>query len=210
MTTYANVGHILLKRGNTTQSQGYTGPLGELTFDTDLNTVRVHNGSTPGGVNTLATVAQLPSYLSTYTGNIQTAQLNFTNNSSIMSTAGQIHFSANTQNDSTGFYLNNTSSGVFYANTDIQLAAGQGPSYSSPSWVFDRRGNLTLAGNVIFADTTVQTTAFNGYGGLANLTQTQVDAISGPLNGWMVYNYTYGNVQVYTTRLAKWGNITLS
>jgi hypothetical protein len=50
MTTYANVGHILLKRGNTTQSTAYTGPVGELTFDTGLNTVRAHNGSTAGGI----------------------------------------------------------------------------------------------------------------------------------------------------------------
>jgi hypothetical protein len=49
MTTYANVGHILLKRGNTVQSVAYTGPVGEITFDTGLNTVRVHNNSTAGG-----------------------------------------------------------------------------------------------------------------------------------------------------------------
>jgi hypothetical protein len=50
MTTYANVGHILLKRGNTIQSTTHTGPVGELTFDTGLNTVRAHNGSTVGGI----------------------------------------------------------------------------------------------------------------------------------------------------------------
>ena len=71
MTTYANVGHILLKRGNTTQSTGYTGPLGELTYDTDLGTVRVHNGNIAGGVNILATQAQVDainSSISTITG----------------------------------------------------------------------------------------------------------------------------------------------
>ena len=59
MTTYANVGHVLLKRGNTVQSRGYTGPLGELTYDTDLGTVRVHNNIVAGGVNILATQAQI-------------------------------------------------------------------------------------------------------------------------------------------------------
>jgi Major tropism determinant N-terminal domain len=71
MTTYANVGHILLKRGNTAQSTGYTGPIGELTFDTDLGTVRVHNGSSAGGVSVLATKAQidtLSNSISTITG----------------------------------------------------------------------------------------------------------------------------------------------
>jgi len=56
MTTYANVGHILLKRGNTVQSTAYKGPLGELTLDTDLHTVRVHDGKTFGGNVILATV----------------------------------------------------------------------------------------------------------------------------------------------------------
>ena len=49
MTVYANVGHILLKRGNTVQSTAYTGPVGEVTYDTDLKTLRVHDGSTVGG-----------------------------------------------------------------------------------------------------------------------------------------------------------------
>jgi hypothetical protein len=61
MATYANVGHVLLKRGNTIQQNTYTGPLGELTFDTDLHTVRVHDNATPGGITTLATQAQINS-----------------------------------------------------------------------------------------------------------------------------------------------------
>ena len=50
MTTYANIGHIQLKRGNSAFSSTYTGPIGEPTFDTDLNTIRVHDGATPGGI----------------------------------------------------------------------------------------------------------------------------------------------------------------
>ena len=41
--------HLLAKRGNTAVSTTYTGLMGELTVDTDLNTVRVHDGSTAGG-----------------------------------------------------------------------------------------------------------------------------------------------------------------
>jgi hypothetical protein len=40
---------FILKRGNTVVSQNYTGPIGEITYDTDLKTVRVHDGVTPGG-----------------------------------------------------------------------------------------------------------------------------------------------------------------
>jgi hypothetical protein len=44
---------------------------------------------------------------------------------------------------------------------------------------------------------------------LANLTQAQVTALS-PVNGMIIYNYTFSNVQVYTSYLGRWGNLTLS
>jgi hypothetical protein len=47
--TVANV-QILLKRGNSTISSTYTGPLGELTMDTTLYQLRLHDGATPGGI----------------------------------------------------------------------------------------------------------------------------------------------------------------
>jgi hypothetical protein len=40
---------ILLKRGNTAVSSTYTGPVGEITLDTDLLQLRVHDGTTQGG-----------------------------------------------------------------------------------------------------------------------------------------------------------------
>lgn len=108
MTIYANVGHILLKRGNTAQSITYAGPLGELTLDTDLSTVRVHNGITAGGnvlllnqtalnsvtanIGSFYTYANLhfadssysnsnvASYLPVHSGNISTANVVLTGN----------------------------------------------------------------------------------------------------------------------------------
>ena len=44
-----NVRQVLLKRGNTAVSSTYTGPIGEITVDTTLHAVRVHDGVTPGG-----------------------------------------------------------------------------------------------------------------------------------------------------------------
>jgi hypothetical protein len=41
---------ILLKRGNTQVNSSYIGPIGEITLDTTLLTLRVHDGVTPGGV----------------------------------------------------------------------------------------------------------------------------------------------------------------
>jgi len=40
---------VLVKRGNTAVSSTYTGPLGEITQDTDLNALRVHDGVQVGG-----------------------------------------------------------------------------------------------------------------------------------------------------------------
>jgi hypothetical protein len=41
---------LRLKRGTTIQNNSYTGPPGELTVDTTLNQLRLHNGTTAGGV----------------------------------------------------------------------------------------------------------------------------------------------------------------
>ena len=49
-TANINVRQILIKRGNTTVTSTYTGPLGELVLDTDLKMVRVQDGVNPGGV----------------------------------------------------------------------------------------------------------------------------------------------------------------
>jgi hypothetical protein len=40
---------VLLKRGNTAVSSTYVGPLGEVTYDTDLHQIRVHDGERAGG-----------------------------------------------------------------------------------------------------------------------------------------------------------------
>ena len=49
--TVANVviRQVLLKRGNTATMSAYTGPIGEVTIDTDLDTLRVQDGITAGG-----------------------------------------------------------------------------------------------------------------------------------------------------------------
>jgi hypothetical protein len=40
---------VQLRRGNTSQTNAFTGAVAEITIDTDKNTVVVHDGSTPGG-----------------------------------------------------------------------------------------------------------------------------------------------------------------
>ena len=40
---------VQIRRGTTSQTSTFTGAAGEITVDTDKNTVVVHNGSTAGG-----------------------------------------------------------------------------------------------------------------------------------------------------------------
>ena len=44
-----NVRQVLLKRGNTAVSSVYTGPVGEVTVDSTVHSIRVHDGVTAGG-----------------------------------------------------------------------------------------------------------------------------------------------------------------
>lgn len=41
---------VQLRRGTTTEHENFIGAVGEVTVDTDLHTLRVHDGVTPGGV----------------------------------------------------------------------------------------------------------------------------------------------------------------
>lgn len=49
MTANVYVGKVLVTRGNAAVNNAYTGLLGEITFDTDLNTIRAHDGNVAGG-----------------------------------------------------------------------------------------------------------------------------------------------------------------
>ena len=40
---------VQLRRGTTAENNNFTGAIGEVTIDTDTNTLRVHDGITPGG-----------------------------------------------------------------------------------------------------------------------------------------------------------------
>ena len=41
---------VQFRRGTTTQNNSFTGAVGELSVDTTLDTIRVHDGSTAGGI----------------------------------------------------------------------------------------------------------------------------------------------------------------
>lgn len=73
-------------------------------------------------------------------------------------------------------------------------------------WINSTAANaITITGGTF----TNGTATFGNVLQLANLSQTQVAAIS-PKAGMMVYNYTYGNIQAYTSHLGRWGNVVIS
>ena len=222
MSNLINISTILIKRGNTAAASNYVGPLGELLVDTGLQTLRLQDGSTPGGMSTLVNLQQLSNVIvaiegiqsntanisalvanihganiSGITSNVAILQqqlsangiatiggllvgnIGFESNSYIWSVEdSQIQFSANGYNDQSGIYLNNQNVAVMYANTQLQLVAGS--TSSGETWTFDQYGNLTLPGNVVFSDATVQSTAYQGPAGqtsfatLANVTTANV------------------------------------
>jgi len=72
-----NISQILFKRGNTAASMSYTGPVGEVVIDTDLDAFRIQDGQTPGGrlmastrdfANITANLGNLTSSITTLTG----------------------------------------------------------------------------------------------------------------------------------------------
>lgn len=51
------------RRGDTAANDAYTGPVGSFTVDTELNSIRIHDGVTPGGV-TIPNAGDITSALS--------------------------------------------------------------------------------------------------------------------------------------------------
>lgn len=48
---------VQFRRGTTVQNNAFTGAQGEVTVDTDLKTLRIHDGTTAGGGSTVVTLA---------------------------------------------------------------------------------------------------------------------------------------------------------
>jgi hypothetical protein len=172
MATYANVGHVLLKRGNTIQQNTYTGPLGELTFDTDLHTVRVHDNATPGGITTLATQAQINSV----NNSIALTNSNLAN--VIVSTNSNLATAVST--------INNNISAItgFDSNVVANLSALLSDASIQQTTINNIEANvLSLQNNPVYANANVAS-FLPVYGGNIALTNINNEG----------YNWTFSNV----------------
>jgi len=65
---------VQIRRGTTAQHSSFTGAAAELSFDTDLKTIRAHDGSTAGGIILAKTASP------TFTGTVTVAELTATGN----------------------------------------------------------------------------------------------------------------------------------
>ncbi|CAB4129148.1 Collagen triple helix repeat [uncultured Caudovirales phage] len=74
-----NVRQILLKRGTTVRSLNYTGPAGEITIDTDLKTLRIHDGLTPGGFVISSNGGNTSALINSINANVTAANLQIVN-----------------------------------------------------------------------------------------------------------------------------------
>ena len=69
---------LQLRRGTTAENAAYTGSVGELTVDTTLDIVKLHDGSTAGGLNTVGSLQGNIQLGKTAAGEIDTTSGNLT------------------------------------------------------------------------------------------------------------------------------------
>ncbi len=127
---------VVVRKGNNAINSAYAGEVGELTYDSDNQTIRIHDGTTLGGTKTVTTnsngnlistinVANITS-LSSNVSNISTANItNLSSNVSNISTANITSLTSNTANISTANITSLVSNNITVANeplSNTQLA----------------------------------------------------------------------------------------
>lgn len=159
---------IQYRRGSGVQNDAFTGALGEITVDTTQKTLRVHDGSTVGG---------MPLVSSTYTGNVvitgsitassfvgvdSTAITNGTSNVSVISSGGNVNIN-----------VGGTLEGTFHSGglnvTALQIA--------------DTAVTATASELNILDGVTATTTELNYVDGVTSAIQTQLNAKQATITG---------------------------
>lgn len=93
---------VQFRRGTSTQNNNFTGAIGEITIDTTLNVLRVHNGSVAGGQQLVGLTASQTLTNKTLTSpTINSATLNNTTFAGTATFSGVETFTAATFNNPT-------------------------------------------------------------------------------------------------------------
>ena len=178
-----NISQIRMKRGNTAAASNYVGPLGELLVDTGLQTVRVQDGATPGGMSTLATNVQIQT--------LTTAINNITANTSGLYSNSNVASYLPTSSIITGIRANVTAANAKITTLQTQVYANANVASYLPAYTGDIKTNLInfVHGGQINSND-------SGAGGATGIAITA--NINNDINGFYVEEGTSGYAQIYT------------
>ena len=82
---------VQFRRGTTTQNNNFTGAAGELSVDTTLDTIRVHDGSQAGGFALTGNAAMI-GYVTNAVSTANIGQIGYTDNKVTTANVGMIGF----------------------------------------------------------------------------------------------------------------------
>ena len=202
---------VQLRRGNTTQTNAFTGVVAEVTVDTDKNTIVVHNGSTSGGFPLAreSTVTTVGSYANSAYIHANAA---FAKANTAEGTVGNLAFAhANSSyiHANAAFAAANTSPGVIgnlaFAQANASFdAANSASSYANGAFVKANTAN-TLAQAAFDKANSVQSFLTFDANGTSVVADSQTDTITvTPANGIIVTgNASTDSITFGLTELAQ-------
>ncbi len=150
---------VQFRRGTTTQNNAFTGAIGEITYDTEVKTLRLHDGSTAGGGSVVTINA----------GTQTLTNKTLSSNSVWQGTAVGLAYGGTNAN------LTAVAGGVIYSGASALAISAAGTSgqvltsagASAPTW--------TAQSSLVVGTATVATTATNIAGGSAGNLIIQLD-----------------------------------
>jgi hypothetical protein len=174
---------LQFRRGTTTQNNAFTGSAGEVSIDTDLDTIRVHDGSTAGGFTLTQNAATQTLTNKTLTSPVLTTPTVAT--SITINAAGELRFGDSDTSNYVGF----KSPGTVGSNVIWTLPSADGSS--GQALVTDASGNLSFAaaGATISADTSTNTNFLLYFASTTTGALTAVKQDSG-----LIYNPSTGSL----------------
>ena len=180
-TANVNVTKVLLKRGNTVQNNNYTGVSGELTIDTQLKTLRVHDGVTAGG-NAITALGAIGSYSNTNTAAYLASQSITSANIGAFQTLAN----ANAATQATSIDSINANVGAYqtFANANAATQATSIDSINANIGAFQTLANANAATqtteiNSLRANITAANTAITSLTSNAAIQATLLDTLTG-------------------------------
>jgi len=143
---------IILKRGSTQQSNSYAGVIGEITYDTDINTVRVYNGVSNGGTTLLNPSSTANN--TQFVGNVSAANVvsNAHLQSNLANYVTNTQFSSNLAANLANYVTNTQFSSNLAANLANYVTNTQFSSNLAANLI-NYVTNTHFTSNVIFLDT---------------------------------------------------------